>query len=157
GTARFPKDYAAVSKDALKAIQTLDLLELTYNQLTIFNKTIAQMKAASLDVTLLQTQYQNDLDAFNKAIAAPEFQNLNTLIDAQYEQAVVTSYQALPYISSAKLNNFITQIHLLKSYGMDVSAYQKLYDADHARMNKAKTIEDYLALFHQIDADVASM
>src|SRR6266851_4050596 len=74
GAAQYPKDYAVVSKDARRAIRTLDLLGLTYNQLATFNETIAQMKAANLDITVMQTQYQNDLDAFNKAIAAPEFQ-----------------------------------------------------------------------------------
>src|SRR5205085_4135120 len=55
--AQYPKDYAAVSTDAHKAIAALDLLGLTYNQLVTFNKTIAQMKAANLDTTLLQNQY----------------------------------------------------------------------------------------------------
>ena len=155
--ARYPKDYAEVSADAHKAISTLDLLGLTYNQLTTFNKTIAQMKAANLDTTVLQSQYQSDLDTFNKATAVPTFQNLSTLIDAQYEQAVVTSYQAFPYVSTAKLSNFKSQIELLKSYGMDISPYQKLYDADQARVSKVKTIADYLAFFHQVDANVASM
>ncbi len=155
--AQYPKDYTAVSTDAHSAISALDLLGLTYNQLTTFNKTIAQMKGVHLDTTVLEGQYQSDMDMFNKATAVPTLQNLSTLIDAQYEQAVVTSYQALPYISNAKLSNFQSQINLLKSYGMDVSPYQKLYNADAAHVSKAKTIADYLAFFHQVDTDVASM
>lgn len=155
--ARYPKDYAAVSAGAHQSISALDLLGLTYNQLMTFNKTIAQMKAVNLDTTVLQGQYQSDMNAFNKAASASAFQNLSALINAQNEQAVVTSYQAFPYVSTAKLSNFKSQIDQLESYGIDASAYQKLYNADLARSSKVKTIADYLAFFQQIDADVASM
>src|SRR5579884_4121784 len=115
--AQYPKDYAAVSADAHSAISALGLLTLTYNQLATFNKTIAQMKAANLDTTMLQSQYQNDMSAFNTAVSVSAFQNLSMLINAQDKQAVVTSYQAFPYVSAAKLSNFKSEIDQLESYG----------------------------------------
>lgn len=155
--AQYPKDYAAVSNDAHKVTETLAVLGTTYIQLSTFKNTINQMKTARLDVTAMQTQYQNDLDTFNLATTSIEFQNLDTLINAHYQEAVVHSVQALPFVSTAKLNEFKSQLALLKTYGMDSSSYQKLYDADQAAMKKASTFDNYLAVSQQIDADVASM
>jgi lipoprotein-anchoring transpeptidase ErfK/SrfK len=155
--AQYPKDYAAVSADANQAVSALNLLGLTYNQLSTFNKTIAQMKAVNLDTAVLQSQYQSDMNAFNKAVSVSAFQNLNSLINAQNEQAVVTSYQAFPYVSAAKLSNFKSEIDQLESYGINASAYSKLYNADLAQSSKVKTVAGYLAFFQKVDADVASM
>ena len=155
--AQYPKDYAAISNDARKATEALDLSNTTFNQLNTFNTTINQMKAARLDVTAMQTQYQNDLATFNIATTSIEFQNLGTLLNAQYQEAVVNSIQALPYVSTAKLGEFKSQLALLKTYGMDASPYQPLYDADQAAMKKASTITSYLAISQKIDADIASM
>jgi len=155
--AQYPKDYAAISNDARKATEALDLSNTTFNQLNTFNTTINQMKAARLDVTAMQTQYQNDLATFNIATTSIEFQNLGTLLNAQYQEAVVNSIQALPYVSTAKLGEFKSQLALLKTYGMDASPYQPLYDADQAAMKKASTIPSYLAISQKIDADIASM
>ncbi|HXZ05285.1 MAG TPA: L,D-transpeptidase, partial [Ktedonobacteraceae bacterium] len=155
--AQFPKDFAAISNDASKAIEALALSTTAFNQLNTFYTTINQMKAASLDVTAMQTQYQNDLAIFNIATTSIEFQNLGTLINAQYQEAVVNSIQALPFVSTAKLGEFKSQLALLKTYGMDASQYQPLYDADQAAMKKASTFTAYLAISQKIDADIASM
>ena len=155
--AQYPKDYAAISNDARKATEALALSSTTFKQLNTFKTTINQMKAARLDVTAMQTQYQFDLDTFNIATTSIEFQNLGTLLNAQYQEAVVNSIQALPYVSNAKLGEFKTQLTLLKTYGMDAGPYQPLYDADLAAMKKASTITSYLAISHKIDADIASM
>jgi hypothetical protein len=155
--AQYPKDFAAISNDARKAIDALALSNTTFNQLNTFNTTINQMKAARLDVTAMQTQYQNDLAAFNIAKTSIEFQNLGTLLNAQYQEAVVNSIQALPFVSIAKLGEFKSQLTLLKTYGMDASPYQPLYDADKAAMKKASTINAYLAISQKIDVDIASM
>jgi len=155
--AQYPKDYAAISNDARKVTAALALSSTTFNQLNTFKTTINQMEAARLDVTAMQTQYQNDLDTFNIATTSIEFQNLGTLLNAQYQEAVVNSIQALPYVSTAKLGEFKTQLALLKTYGMDASPYQPLYDADQAAMKKASSIPSYLAISQKIDADIASM
>src|SRR5437588_10497984 len=156
-SAKYPKDYAVVSREAQKEIQALGLMGSTFGQLTTFKNTISQMQQAQIDVTAMSTQYQSDLSAFNNATLSSEFRNLGTMIDAQYQLAVVSSIAALPYVSTAKLSQFKTQISLLKTYGMDATSYQKLYNADQTLMNKAKTIQNYLTFSNKIDADMASM
>ncbi len=155
--AQYPKDYTVIINDAQKETATLALLGTTYDQLNTLHNTINQMNAAQLDVTAMQAQYQNDMNAFNVATTSPDFQNLGTLINAQYEEAVVNSIQALPFVSTAKLSEFQSQLNLLKTYGMDVSSYQPLFKVDKDAMKKASTIHDYLAVSQKIDADIASM
>src|SRR5437868_3379184 len=116
-----------------------------------------QMQQARIDVTAMSDQYQSDMRVFNNTTLSSDFRHLGTLIDAQYQLAVVSSIAALPYVSTAKLGQFKSQINLLKTYGMDPSSYQKLYNADQALMNNAKTIHDYLVFSNKIDADMASM
>jgi hypothetical protein len=156
-SAKYPKDFALVSQEAQKATDALGLMGATYSQLTTFKNTINQMQKAHIDVTALLAQYQSDMQDFNNATKSSEFQKLGNLIDAQYQLAVVNSIEALPYVSAAKLGEFKTQVILLKTYGLDASAYQKLYNADQALMNKARTIQDFLTFSSRIDADMASM
>ena len=156
-SAQYPKDYAAISNDARKAIEALDLSNTTFNQLNTFNTTIHHMKAAHLDVTAMQSQYQIDLATFNSATTSIEFKNLGTLVNAQYQEAVVNSIQALPFVSSAKIGEFKSQLALLKTYGVDASSYQSLYNADQAALKKTSTITGFLAISQKIDADMASM
>lgn len=156
-TAKYPKDYAAISLQAQQATEALGLMGATYIQLTTFNNTIKQMQSASIDVTAMQTQYQGDMQVFNTAKAAADFRNLSTFIGSQYQQAVVSSIAALPYVVAAKLGEFKTQLGLLKTYGMNASAYQKLYNADQVLMGKAKTIQDYLNFSNKINVDMATM
>jgi len=155
--AQYPKDYVAVSDDARTATAALASSETAFNQLNTFNKTIHQMKAANIDVTAMQSQYQNDLATYNIATTSIEFQNLGTLLNAQYQEAVVNSMQALPFVSAAKLGEFKTQLNLLKTYGMDTSPYQPLYNADQAALKKSSTMTSFLAISQKIDADIASM
>ncbi|HEY0756266.1 MAG TPA: L,D-transpeptidase [Ktedonobacteraceae bacterium] len=152
-----PKDYLALSQDAQNATDTLNMLSTTYKQITIFKGTITQMQQASLDVTAMQAQYSNDLNVFNSATSKTEFQSLNTILNAQYQLAVVNSIQSLPYVGAAKLSEFQDQLNQLKLYGMDTSAYVKLYNQDKAAMAKATTISDYLKISSKINSDVASM
>jgi hypothetical protein len=155
--AQSPNDYLAISADAVNATNALDLMGTTYGQLVIFKNTITQMQQAHLDVTVLQTQYTSDMNTFNTATTTGNFQQLGTLLNAQYQESVVSSAQSLPYVGAAKLQEFQTQLNLLKTYGMDASPYQKLYNADKANMAKAQSIIQYLAVSRQIDADMASM
>jgi hypothetical protein len=155
--AKYPKDYTLISQQAQIATEALGLMGLTYTQLTQFKTTIGQMQQAHIDVTAMQTQYQADVQLFNNSTLSADFRNLDTMINAQYQQAVVTSIAALPYVSAIKLNDFKAQINLLKTYGMDNSAYLKLYTDDQAMMSKAHTIHDFLVFSNKIDADIASM
>ena len=155
--AETPKDYASISRDAASATQALHLLASTFTQLTTFKSTINQMTKANLDVTAMQTQYKSDLATFNISVAPVDFQNLGSLIDAQYQMAVANSILALPYVGAAKLGEFKTQLNLLKTYGMDASPYQTLYNADLTAMKKASSISAYLSVSSKIDTDIASM
>lgn len=152
-----PKDYAAVSRDAASAAQALRLLASTFTQLTTFKNTINSMQKANLDVTAMQAQYKSDLATFNTSVTPLAFQKLSNLIDAQYQMAVANSILALPYVGAARLSEFKTQLNLLKTYGIDNSAYQKLYSADQAAMKQASTISEYLSVSTKIDADIATM
>ncbi|HEX7734719.1 MAG TPA: L,D-transpeptidase [Ktedonobacteraceae bacterium] len=155
--ARYPKDYLAVTNDAQSATDALDLMETTYKQLTIFKGTINQMQQARVDVTAMQSEYTSDLNLFNSATLKTDFQSLGTMLNAQYQLAVVNSIQSLPYVGAAKLAEFQDQLSQLKLYGMDASAYQKLYNRDKDAMAKASTISDYLKVSNQINTDMASM
>ncbi len=152
-----PKDYVIITKNAHSNQQALDALQTTAGQLKILNTTIQQMQTAKIDITAMQTQYQNDQALLTAATNIQSFQTLSTLIDAQYQQAIVTTTLAIPYVTAAKLSELATQIAQLKQYGMDASAYQKRLDADHATMQQTKTLAAYQTFAKQIDADIASM
>ena len=155
--AQTPNNYLAVSADANNAVSELGLMSTTYGQLVIFNSTINQMKQAHIDVTAIQSQYTTDLTTFNASTTTDSFQKLGTLINAQYQLAVVNSIQSLPYVGAAKLQEFQSQLNLLKTYGMDPTPYQKMYNADETAMNSATTISQYLKVSNKIDSDMSSM
>ena len=154
---QYPKDFAAVSQNAQQETQALGQMGLAFDRLTSFTNMISQMQAAQLDVTAMQAQYRSDLTFFNSASTSAAFQHLDTLIDAQYQQAVVHSINALRYVGADMLTEFQQQIDLLKTYGLNPAPYQQRYNADKAAMSSAKTIQDYLAFAKRVDADMASM
>jgi lipoprotein-anchoring transpeptidase ErfK/SrfK len=156
-SAHDPKDFAAISSKAKVTMQSLDLLQTTSTQLTTLKQTITQMKNAHLDVTVLQMQYASDQQTLTDAKQPQDFQQIDTLIDAQYQQAVVNTTQALPYITVAKLNEFETKINTLKLYGGDISAYQKKLDADRTMMQRTTDVQSYMRFAQQVDTDIASM
>jgi hypothetical protein len=155
--AQTPQQYYAISNNANDAASALNLLSTSYAQLVTFNNTIKQMRAAHIDVGLMPVQYQDDLSTLNTITRVVDFSNLNSLINAQYQIAVVNSIQALPFVGNAKLGQFGSQITLLKTYGMDASSYQQLYNADAQQMRNAKSIHDFLVVSGKIDIDMASM
>lgn len=156
-SAKNPKDYTVISNKANVAKQSLDLLLTTSGKMTTLKKTIDQMQNAHLDVTAMQTQYHNYQQDITTAKNPADFQQIMVMINAAYQQAVVNSIQALPYVTAAKLNEFTQQIQLLKTYGMDPAPYQKKLDADNERMSKTLSIQDYTNFAQQVDTDLASM
>jgi hypothetical protein len=155
--AKYPKDFAVVSQDAQQNAQALGQLGLAYNQLTSFATTITQMQAAQLDVSVLQGQENSDLTSLNSATTVAAFQQLENLLNAQYTEALAHSIGALPYVESAKLQQFQQQISLLKSYGIDPTQYQQLYNTDKTAMHSVKTLPQYLTVAKRVDSDIASM
>jgi lipoprotein-anchoring transpeptidase ErfK/SrfK len=156
-TAKYPKDYTAISIDADTATSALNLLLSTHSALANFHTAIQQMQETNLDVTAMQAQYTGDVNTLNTITNPADFEHLNQVIDTQYQMAVVDSTQAIPYVGNAKLKQFQSQINLLKSYGMNTSTYQQLYNADAQQLRTAKTFSQYLAVSQKINADLASI
>lgn len=156
-TAHTPNDYLAISTDATNAIDALNLLGSTYAQLVIFKNTITQMQQANLDVTAMQSEYTSDMDVFNSATTSDEFQKLGTMLDAQYQLAVVTSTSSIPYVGTAKLNEFQNDLAQLQTYGINANTYQKAYNTDKAAMAQATTLNQFLTVSNQINSDIGSM
>ena len=156
-SAQTPQQFYTISNDANNAASSLNLLSSSFAQLVVFNNTIKQMQTAHIDTGMMRSQYQDDLSTLNTITKTVDFSNLNALINAQYQMAVVNSIQALPFVGNAKLGQFNTQIALLKTYGMNASTYQQLYNADAQQMRNAKSIHDFLSVSGKIDTDMASM
>jgi L,D-transpeptidase catalytic domain len=154
--AQYPKDFAAVSQNAQQETQALGQMGLAFDQLTSFNNMIRQLQAAPLDVTTMRVQYRSDLAFFNRAVTSAAFKQIDALIEAQYQQAVVHSINALASIGSARLTELQQQLSLFKTYGLNPTPYQQRYDADKAALSSAKTLQDYLAFAKRLDADMAA-
>jgi len=154
--ARYPKDYAVISTNARLSTQALNQVEPTYQQLATLQNTITQLQAASLDTTAMQIQYQGDMQTYNAASKLFDFQNLGALIDVQYQEAVVSSTQALPYVGAAKLSEFQNQLNQMQGYGINISDFQKHFTADQAAIKQASSVSDYLKVAAQINADLTS-
>ena len=135
--AQLPKNFAAVSQNALQNAKALGLMGLANERLSAFKNAISQMQASQLDVTAVQAEYQTDMNTFNSSTTPDEFSHLYTLINSQYQQAVTNSIEAIPYVGAAKLNEFQGQLNELKTYGVNTASYQKLYDADKAAIGNA--------------------
>jgi L,D-transpeptidase catalytic domain len=155
--AREPKDYALLSNDAHATQQSLTLMQTISEQLTTLKHAIDRMQTAHLDVTVMSAQYQSDQQKLASIVKPLEFEQLGTLVDAQYQQAIVNTTQAVPFISAAKLSELEAQFTQLQSYGIDSSAYQKRLNADRAMLPKTSSIQDYITFSKQIDADMAAM
>lgn len=155
--ARYPKDYLAITTDTQDAVNALNSMNSTYGHLAVFKNAINQMQKAHLDVAVMQSEYTSDLAVFNAATSINDFHKLDTILNAQYQMAVVSSIEALPYVGTAKLQEFQNQITQLNTYGMDSSSYVKLYNTDKTAMSKASTIAQYLTVSNQIDQDMATM
>ncbi len=156
-TAKTPGDYAAISQHARQGILALSAMEMALGQLQDFEATISRLRAAGVDVTAMQAQYEDDLAAFTGARHVSDFQNVSALIDAQYQQVVVGSVQAFPYVSVTKLNELQAQVRQLSIYGLDARPYQQRLQADEVMVEQAKTVFDDLLFLRQVDMDIASM
>ncbi len=155
--AQYPKDYSLISSNAHTAMQALDWMQLASARMTTLKNTIKLMQNAHLDITVIQLQYQHDQQLFTSALKPTDFQRLSSMIDAQYQQAVVNTTQALPIVGPAKLSELEVEVGLLKAYGVDASAYQKKLDADRSAMSRVVDISSYAQFSQQVDADIVSM
>lgn len=156
-SAQYPKDYTAINTQVQNLDQTLTLMQSTSAQLKTFKTTIDQMKAANLDVTAMSMQYENDVQQLSTGQTVTAFQNLGTLINAQYLQAVVSTNLALPYVINAKLSDISSKVQFLKTYGIDTTVYQQSLDTDKTMATKIKNVQGYIQFSKQVDTDMAAM
>src|SRR5712692_4077082 len=155
--AQYPKDYIQISADAKTSTQALHLMGPAYASLTSLGQVIQQLGVSHLDVTALNQQQQNDLQAFRAAAKPQDYSQLIDLINAQLQETTVYSTQAIPFVGAAKLKEFSKEIDLLKNYGQDPSQFQQRLETDQAALGNAKTINNFLRISAQIDNDTASI
>jgi len=155
--AQYPKDYIQISYSARRSIQALHLMGPAYENLVSLQQTIKQLQASHLDTTALLQEAKEDLQLFRTANKPEDFTQFIDRMNAQLQETVVFSSQAIPYVGAAKLKQFSDDINLAKKYGENVTTFQQRLTADQAALNKARTIGDYLKVSTQIDSDIASI
>jgi hypothetical protein len=155
-----PLQYNAISQQATTTTQALDLLQNDAALLVTFHTTIQQMQQASLDVTAMQMQYQSDQQLLARGRLPADFLQLQTLLNAQYLQAVVASRAALPFVMNAKLKELVTQVNRLKTYGISastVNTYQQQVQTAQQMMTSTRTLGEYQQFAHLVDQALSSM
>ena len=155
--AQYPKDYIQISYNARRSTQALHLMGPAYASLVSLQQTIKQLQASHLDTTALLQEAKEDLQLFRTANKPEDFTQFIDRMNAQLQETVVFSSQAIPYVGAAKLKQFSDDINLAKKYGENVTTFQQRLTADQAALNKARTIGDYLKVSTQIDSDIASI
>jgi hypothetical protein len=155
--AQYPKDYILISQYALSSTQALHLMGPTYAALVSLQKAIQQLQGSHLDVTALNQEQQNDLQAFRSATTPQDYLRLTDLINTQLLESTVFSTQAIPFVGAAKLREFSADIDLLKKYGQNPASFQIRLTTDQQALAQAKSIKDYLKVSAQIDSDTASI
>ena len=155
--AQLPKDYMQISADANSSTQALHLMGPAYAALTSLQKVTQQLQGSHLDVTALKQEQQEDLQIFRQATAPADYSQLIDQVNAQLQETTVFSTQAIPYVGRANLQEFSTQIDLLKKYGQNAAPFQQRLAIDQASLAQAKSINDFLKVSAQIDSDTNSI
>jgi hypothetical protein len=153
-TAHTAQQYITLGEDAQTYTKKLNVIETTYNQIAALGTMLTTLQTAQLDTTALQTQYQDDLQQFNKTQQIRNFIKLDILVSAQNQQADIDTIQAFPYTSTLQLRNLQAQITTLKSYGVNVSQYQAELSAAQAAFAHATSIQKDMAFSQQVAADL---
>ncbi|HZS76263.1 MAG TPA: L,D-transpeptidase family protein [Ktedonobacteraceae bacterium] len=155
--AQFPKDYIKISQEARRSTQALHLMGPAYNDLQTFQGVIKQLQDSRLDVTGLNQQAQDDLQAFRSASTPEDYSSLIDQINTQLQETTVFSTQAIPFVGAARLKEFSHDIDLLKQYGGNAAPFQQKLTNDQQALASAKTINDFLRISTQIDNDTNSI
>ena len=155
--AQFPKDYIQISNNARSSTQALHLMGPAYAALTSLQKVTRQLQASHLDVTALNQEQQEDFRIFRQATSPADYSQLIDQVNTQLQETTVFSTQAIPYVGRAKLEEFSTQIDLLKKYGQNATTFQQRLAIDQTSLAQAKSIRDYLKVSAQIDSDTGSI
>ncbi|MGZ3626451.1 MAG: L,D-transpeptidase family protein [Ktedonobacteraceae bacterium] len=156
-TAQVPKDYIKISNDAKSSTQALHLMGPAYAALASLKKVTQQLQASHLDITALKQEQQEDLQIFRQATAPADYSQLIDQVNVQLQETTVFSTQAIPFVGRAKLEEFSSQIALLKKYGQTTNTFQQRLTSDQASLSQAKSISDYIKVSAQIDSDTSSI
>jgi len=155
--AQYPRDYIQISENARSSTQALHLMGPAYAALVSLQKVIQQLQGSHLDVTALNQEQQNDLQAFRAAATPGDYLQFIDQINTQLQEATVFSTEAIPFVGAAKLKAFSADIDLLKKYGQNPASFQNRLAVDQASLTQAKSINDYLRVSAQIDSDTSSI
>ena len=80
-------------------------------------------------------------------------QQLNSNVEAQYQQAVVAVVVSIPYFTTSKLDALEKQIQLLCAQAQDTTKYQQDLKRYRAMATKSMSITDYQDLASHLDND----
>lgn len=156
-TARYPKDFKAISDQTRDAVATISMMPDTVAKLQTLSQVISAMQSGHQDVSTLQKDYDADKNALAQAMRPHDLQQVNQAVDTQNQQAISHFQQLIPLLTQAKLNELSTNVQQLQQYGMDTTSYQKRLDADRTLEPGVKTLQEYVAFAKQVDADLAAM
>jgi lipoprotein-anchoring transpeptidase ErfK/SrfK len=146
-----------ISASARQSTQALHLMGTTYDNLMSLQQIVKQLGSSNIDVAGLTQAEQYDLQLFRQASTPSAFSLLNDQIGAQLQETVTFSTQAIPFVGSARLKALSTDIDTLKSYGQNVTVFQKELSNDQAGLSGARSVADFLKVSAQIDSDVSGM
>jgi len=156
-TARYPKDYLIIDKQARDAVTTLNQLPDTLKKLQTLQQIIQLMQNGHQDVFSLQQQYTNDQLAVAKVTTPAALTMMNQLVDTQNQQAVTNFTQAIPLLTQAKIAELARNVQVLKQANLATVDYQQRLSADQVQAPRVKTLQDYLTFSKQVDTDLAAL
>jgi hypothetical protein len=155
--AKTPGDYVKVDSTAKAQTAALDAMWPSYQRLNDFQNVLKALGSSGVNTQLAQSEYNQDLQIFRDAASADRYQTLQSIIDGQIMQMVADQDEGLPYVGTALLSSFQARINLLKSYGGNVSDYQKQHDQDARLLASAHSLADYQKLAQNINTQVTAM
>lgn len=155
--ARYPRDYAVISKQIRDALAVVALMPDTLEKLQTLHQIIVLMHEGHQDVFELQKHYTDDQHAVTQATNPRDLHMINQVVDEQNQQAAAQFTKAIPLLTKAKVDELESNVQLLQQSGIATGEYQKRLDADRTRMQNVKTLQDYLTFSKQVYSDLAAM
>lgn len=152
-----PGDYAKIDAVVRAQTEALNSLWPAYQKLQDFKATLRAMRAAGINSSLGETEYNADVQAFRDASTAARYEKLVGVIDGQIVQMMADQTEALPFIGTAMLDAFQARIDLLHQYGENAKAFQSQHDADTKDLASASALTDYLTLAQVINKQTSAM
>lgn len=149
-------DYARVHTGVQQVTHDLHALEATSNHLSSLHNLLtlaqqAQLKTFSLS---LQSSYQNDQQLFQKTTGVASLNILNGLLRAQDQQATVVLVQAMPAVTSMRLQELTQGIQQLPAAHLDPVPYQERLTIYQKQAASPMNVLSFQHFLQQVDSDV---